>query len=58
MRTLINYIRQCFCKHDWKLLSHQIANQKYYWCTANEVWVHECKKCGYKKTYKIHAMDR
>ena len=20
MRRLINYIRSCFCKHDWKLL--------------------------------------
>lgn len=47
MRKLINYIRSCFCKHEWELIfdidvteygifSETVYNQKTY----------RCKKCG------------
>ena len=51
MRWLINYIRSCFCKHDWecllnnapvydKLLSSNIPHTR--------VWLYRCTKCGVK----------
>lgn len=49
MRTIINYIRSCFCKHDFELLS-KVNNYHSYIsmdvpmsCT----WIYRCKKCGY-----------
>ena len=55
MRWFIEYIRSCFCKHEWELLSHHVAEKKYYWSIPNEVWLHSCKKCGYKKIYKMRV---
>ena len=49
MRRLINYIRSCFCKHDWELLTDTLIyedeskNKPY-----KEVWIYRCKKCGCK----------
>lgn len=49
MRWLINYIRSCFCKHDWEQLSYSIAHSpQYTWALRHERWVYRCKKCGYK----------
>lgn len=55
MRTLINYIRSCFCKHDWEEMSHT----KMYDCDPftkdlpiGDRWTYRCKKCGCFKTYK------
>ena len=50
MRWLINYIRQCFCKHDWECLESNIKiwgspNDKY---PIYHQWTYRCKKCGYK----------
>ncbi len=53
MRWLINYIRSCFCNHDWELLQ-----QVTMWENDDAKrpigtkWTHRCKKCGYIKTYK------
>lgn len=48
MRTLINYIRSCFCKHEWELLSHDVASQPVYaYKTKAHKWTFICKKCGY-----------
>ena len=53
MRKLIDYIRSCFCKHEWELLSHDIAQySKYTWETKQEKWAYRCKKCGYFKVHK------
>ena len=49
LRWLINYIRSCFCKHDWELIFYgQVQDGNgYYW---NKIY--RCKKCGYSKKYK------
>ena len=54
MRTIINYIRLCFCKHDWELIFNNTIvcsnnNSKY---PDNHIKVYRCKKCGYEKRYK------
>lgn len=51
MRWLINYIRQCFCKHDWECLERAKV------CDdigdlIGEKWMWRCKKCGYFKANK------
>lgn len=51
MRWLINYIRSCFCKHEWEILWDVEHYNDYY----TEIWhsrTYRCKKCGYSKTYK------
>ena len=50
MRWLINYIRSCFCKHEWELL--QIINHKNefsirYDMICGRTYVYRCNKCGY-----------
>lgn len=49
MRWLINYIRSCFCEHDWELIFNGQVNDggSRYW---NKIY--RCKKCGYSKKYK------
>ncbi len=47
MRWLINYIRSCFCKHDWELILDE------YICGGtSRCKVYRCKKCGYSRKYK------
>lgn len=59
MRKLINYIKSCFCDHDWELLSNDQVYKEHY--NYNEPrypigyqWVYRCKKCGYFKKYKSY----
>lgn len=59
MRWLINYIRSCFCKHEWELLSRANVWNDTDWCgrtvepyNVGTQWTYRCKKCGYCKTYK------
>lgn len=49
MRTIINYIRSCFCQHDWELIYDVVVKGIYddYHCKT-----YRCKKCGYSKQYK------
>ena len=55
MRTLIDYIRSCFCKHDWVLLSHEEAEvPEYSFSLKWNRWIHRCKKCGYTKMYRTY----
>lgn len=49
MRWLINYIRSCFCKHEWELI---IDNYTYPALGQNRTKVYRCTKCGYSKKYK------
>ena len=47
IRWLINYIRSCFCKHDWELILDEYTNGGT--CRSK---IYRCKKCGYSKKYK------
>lgn len=52
MRWLINYIRSCFCKHDWELIFNSVVQDD-----IGSQWrqkTYRCKKCGYSKSYKSH----
>lgn len=48
MRWLINYIRSCFCKHDWEKLSEirdfniDISIE----VPISYTFIYRCKKCG------------
>ena len=51
MRWLVNYIRSCFCKHDWEMLTHKnLINEMDIY--VGERWVYRCKKCGCFKKYE------
>ena len=50
MRWLINYIRSCFCKHEWELIrsvdiysSFSISKNM----ARGHLDVYRCNKCGY-----------
>lgn len=50
IRWLVNYIRSCFCNHDWELIHDGFVNGVYrdsFYCK-----VYRCKKCGYSIKYK------
>lgn len=49
MRWIINYIRSCFCKHDWEMIHNSFVHDCWsgYHCKT-----YRCKKCGYSKRYK------
>lgn len=53
MRWLINYLRQCFCNHEF---NRDEIRTFYYNNNSNRpdyITVHmECKKCGYHRKYK------
>lgn len=53
MRWLINYIRQCFCNHEFEKEEIKVF---YYGNDSNRPSyrdIHlECNKCGYHKKYK------
>lgn len=53
MRRLINYIRSCFCKHDWE----DLGEVKTFWDDSStrpykRVRTYRCKKCGYVQKVK------
>lgn len=51
MRWLINYIRSCFCKHDYELLQQGDVYEYNFNTRQKEIigcrWTYRCKKCGY-----------
>lgn len=49
MRWIINYIRSCFCHHDWELI---IDSYKYPSARQDRIKVYRCTKCGYSKKYE------
>ena len=51
MRWLINYIRSCFCEHEWELIFDVFVQGTLgnYNCKT-----YRCTKCGYSKRYKSH----
>lgn len=50
MRTLINYIRSCFCKHEWELIFDVRVEGSY--GDSRRQKTYRCTKCGYSHTYK------
>lgn len=53
MRWLIDYIRSCFCEHEWEMIfdtpvADDCGNRIY------GVKIYRCKKCGCSKSYKSH----
>lgn len=54
MRWLINYIRSCFCCHDWERIG-RVEVQRYTKKkdhTYNRI-TYRCKKCGFVQRMKI-----
>lgn len=53
MRRLIDYIRSCFCKHEWEVIHEvDIVWDEYDSVPMGRKWTSHCKKCGSFKTYK------
>ena len=54
MRTLINYLRSCFCKHEFKLLKETECyyNEKDK-IPAYRRQTYMCPKCGYAKKIRL-----
>lgn len=50
MRRLINYLRSCFCKHDWEMI-FDITTTNNSGNAVNYIKVYRCKKCGMDKRY-------
>ena len=50
-RRLINYLRSCFCKHDWELIFDGTVKEKDYGFYSCKVY--RCKKCNYSKIVKV-----
>lgn len=47
MRWLINYIRSCFCKHEWECLTNTLVYDNADDKLPNyKLWIYRCKKCG------------
>lgn len=53
MRFIVNYIKSCFCEHEWELIFNVEVKGGY----CDEIWhtkTYRCKKCGYAKKYDSH----
>lgn len=49
MKALIEYIRSCFCKHDWELIFDiDVMSMS---MPVNKIKTYRCKKCGLVKRY-------
>lgn len=46
MRWIINYIRSCFCRHEWELILDAEGWYSHY-------KVYRCKKCGFAQKYSV-----
>jgi hypothetical protein len=56
MRTLINYIRSCFCKHEWECLMENAPMYKQdYKYPIKRAWLYRCKKCGCKNKVTLEG---
>lgn len=54
MRWLIDYLKSCFCKHDWEFIN---KTDHYYYDSDTRPWKHtyiyRCTKCGYMQITDI-----
>lgn len=46
MKWLINYIRSCFCNHDWEFLKEVRYFSDGYDRPEQITIIYRCKKCG------------
>lgn len=59
MRWLIDYIRECFCKHEWECIAEKIAvyDVDTFGVQSNfpiyHKWIYVCKKC--KKVKEVRT---
>lgn len=51
MRWLINYVRSCFCSHEWEVIFNTVVKDENN-ITINHIKTYRCKKCGVEKKYK------
>jgi hypothetical protein len=52
MRWLINYIRSCFCNHEWKFEECRYQYSTDYGSERNGIKVSAtCEKCGWHRSY-------
>ena len=54
MRKLINYIRSCFCKHDWEMI-FDVDLRNTGVCGGYSTYTektYRCKKCGFIQKVK------
>ena len=53
MRTLINYLRSCFCNHDFEYIAGVSIKECYATIPHTIHYTYMCKKCGYVKKIKL-----
>lgn len=53
MRIIINYIRSCFCKHEWEYLGETQYVKSSSDIPHKIVKCWRCRKCGYIMTHKL-----
>lgn len=53
MRWLINYIRSCFCKHDWECIAEKVEKYGETQRPYEIIWIYRCKKCGCRNKITI-----
>lgn len=54
MRTLINYLRSCFCKHEFKYIDEVSVYKDNRTSKPHVIrQTYMCKKCGYVKKIKL-----
>ena len=60
IRKLINYLRSCFCQHDWEVLEKvTVLPTDNMGRVTGDVPIkyivyYRCKKCGYVQKIKMH----
>ena len=56
MRWLIDYIRSCFCNHDWECLVDgvELYEHRHSIRPYGLMWMYRCTKCGYTKQISTH----
>lgn len=52
MRIIINYIRSCFCEHEWDLLGEYTVYNNFTNKPVYDKYIYRCKKCGYAQKVK------
>lgn len=53
MRTIINYIRSCFCNHEWEQLPQISKFEPGETIPYARIDRWRCKRCGYIITSKV-----
>lgn len=53
MCWLINYLRSCFCKHNWEMIFDITVRDKENTIRGYKK-IYRCTQCGYSKKYKTY----